>query len=294
MSITLSTSRLSVEVALPGEPPNTTFRFDRAGFITSVLLDGAHQFCTREPDNLSHPCSGGVGLCSEFKMDAAAREAPIGGRFIKPGVGLLTKTEESDYIFYKQYEAELFPITWEAGSDMVTFTTAPLACAGYALRQVKRLQVQDTTLTMTMLLENTGEREVELSEYCHNFVSIDALPLGPGYRLAFTRIKPQDGKLSPERNGTFTAGRNIFSFAAYNASAAMAYLRQDDILPGAPFSWELTHTASPASIRETVSFKPDTVAIWAVDHIISPEVFTRLRLRPGESASWTRTWTLNA
>jgi len=290
MSIMIRSERLAVEIALPGEEPNTTLRFDRAGFVTQVTLDGERTFCTREPDNLAHPCSGGVGLCSEFKADALAREVPVGGQFLKPGVGILTKTEEQDYIFYKRYQAELFRILVDRHPDAVTFVTEPLECNGYALRLTRLVHVEGTELTMTIQAANVGEKELELAEYCHNFVTIDHLPIGPNYRLTFSRIAPQHGKLSPGRNGTFTADRNTFSFAAYNPEAAMAYIAPEDILPGTPFYWELTNTGSPSRLRETDSFRPDAVAIWAIDHIISPEVFHRVMLKPGDMDTWSRNW----
>ncbi|MCE5260251.1 MAG: hypothetical protein LLG44_14510 [Chloroflexi bacterium] len=294
MSSTLATERLAIEIALPGEAPNTTFRFDRAGFITRVTLDGVHNFCTREPANLAHPCSGGVGLCSEYQANALAQEAQIGEQFLKPGIGLLTKTEAVDYIFYKQYQAELSRISIERHPDAVTFVAEPLPCRGYALRLTKQVKVEGTALTMTMQADNVGEWDIELNEYCHNFITIDGLPIGPGYCLEFNHIAPQDGKLTPEENGTFTTCGRVFSFSAYNPKAAMAYLAPEDILTDTPFYWELSHTASPARVRESDSFHPSAAAIWAIDHIISPEVFYRVALRPRENSTWARTWVFSA
>ncbi|MHB9032766.1 MAG: hypothetical protein ACYC6L_06935 [Anaerolineae bacterium] len=294
MSIVLTSTRLLVEVALPGEAPNTTFRFDRAGFISQVTLDGVHRFCTAEPANLAHPCSGGVGLCSEYQANALAQEAGIGEQFLKPGIGLFTKTESGDYIFHKRYEAELCPISWESSPDEIAFTTEPLPCRGYALRLFKTLSLHGTVLSMTMTVDNLGEKALEITEYCHNFITLDHLPLGPGYQLAFSGIAPQTGKLSPERNGTFTAQGKVFSFSAYNARAAMAHIAPEETLPGDSFAWELSHKASPARIREEDSFHPRGAAIWAIDHIISPEVFQCVMLQPGEKSSWARTWTFSA
>ncbi|MHB1354738.1 MAG: hypothetical protein ACYCZF_02040 [Anaerolineae bacterium] len=294
MSITLSSDRLVVEIALPGQEPNTTHRFDRAGFITQVTLDGRYQFCTREPDNLSHPCSGGIGLCSEYQMDTASKEAQIGAKFIKPGIGLLTKTEPNDYIFHKQYEVEPFPVSWEQCGNTINFTTEPIPCQGYALRLTKQIIVDGSTLKMTMKVSNVGEREIDLTEYCHNFITIDRLPIGPGYRLELYKIAVQDGKLTPENNGTFTGSGSGFSFTGYNPQAAMVHVQPEDILPNAPFYWELSNTGSPARIRETDSFTPDEVAVWSIDHIISPEVFHHITLQPSESSAWTRTWSFTA
>jgi hypothetical protein len=290
MSMLLSSDRLEVEIALPGQEPNTTHRFDRAGFITQVTLDGRYKFCTREPDNLEHPCSGGVGLCSEYQADAPAKEAQIGARFIKPGIGLFTKTEARDYIFHKRYQAELFPIVWEQQPGTITFVTEPIPCQGYALKLTKQIKIDGPILKMTMNVSNVGTREIDLVEYCHNFVTIDRLPIGPAYRLELHKIAVQDGRLSPEVNGTFTGSGSGFSFTGYNPLAAMAYVQSEDILPDRPFYWELSHANSPARIRETESFMPDEVAVWSIDHIISPEVFHHIALKPGASDTWSRSW----
>ena len=294
MCISLSSDRLGVEIVLPGQEPNTTNRFDRAGFITQVTLDGKYKFCTREPDNLTHPCSGGIGLCSEYQTDAPAREAQIGARFIKPGIGLLTKTEVRDYIFHKRYQAELFPISWEQHLESVTFVTEPIPCQGFALLLTKQIKVDGSILTMTMNASNVGAREIDLVEYCHNFVTIDRLPIGPAYRLDLHKIANQDGKLSPEVNGTFTGSGSGYSFTGYNPRAAMVHVKPADILPDVPFYWELSHANSLARIRETDSFIPDEVAVWSIDHIISPEVFHHLALKPGASETWSRFWSFNA
>ena len=68
---TLESSRLRLEIAEPGERPNTGFRFDRAGFIADVILDGGMHFGAAEPRNLIHPCSGGRGFCSEYRFDCS-------------------------------------------------------------------------------------------------------------------------------------------------------------------------------------------------------------------------------
>ncbi len=116
MSIILESDRLKVEITEPGVYPNTMTRFDRAGFVTQVTLDGRHQFCTREPTNVPHPPTGGVGLCSEFQSGEPALEAPMGAQFPKLGVGLLTKDLEGRYVFHHRYPCDPFPISFDAGT----------------------------------------------------------------------------------------------------------------------------------------------------------------------------------
>ena len=80
--ITIESNRLSVTIAEPNQECNTC-RFDRAGFITQVTLDGEYEFCTKE-----YGGTNGMGLCSEIKFDPLSVSAPVGGKFLKPGVGI--------------------------------------------------------------------------------------------------------------------------------------------------------------------------------------------------------------
>ena len=79
--ITLKSNRLRVRIAEPGEAPNQTHRFDRAGFISEIRLDDRISFCASEPENLSHPCTGGRGLCrsiAEALHDSVAEVILVG------------------------------------------------------------------------------------------------------------------------------------------------------------------------------------------------------------------------
>ncbi len=289
MKIILETERLKVEVAAPGESPNTTTRFDRAGFVTQVTLDNKYEFCTREPDNLSHPCTGGIGLCSEFKLQKPAQEAPLGAQFPKLGIGLLTKDLEGGYVHHHKYKYEPYDISFESTQTSVTFITEPNPCMGYAARQIKKLEVQGNQLTMTMSVENVGAESLDFTEYCHNFISIEHLPIGDNYHLGMS-IASQDEK-APKRGDALVGNGNGFTFKHYSNSPSMMIVNEEEINDDTPFIWKLTHKKSPAWISEEVSNKPAFVALWTIDHIISPEVMCSFEISPGQKATWTRKWT---
>lgn len=291
MSIVISSDRLRVEIAEPGVPPNTTTRFDRAGFVTQVTLDDKHQFCTREPDNLSHPCSGGYGLCSEFRCNEPVQEALMGGQFPKFGVGLLTKTLEGRYVFHHKYPCEPFAVSFEATESSVVFDTAPRECLGYALHATKRVDVAANQLLMTMTVENVGARPIAFGEYCHNFVTIDRLPLGPDCYLSMP-VALQDGKAAQSGEALMGKGHGV-GFCCYSNAASMFIMHSSEVISPARFSWKLTHRGTTASISETVSLLPARIMVWAIDHIISPEIVCNLEAAPGESVTWTRCWTFD-
>jgi len=289
MTIVIQSDRLRVEIAEPGIPPNTTTRFDRAGFVTQVTLDQTHRFCSREPDNLSHPSSGGYGLCSEFRSLEPALEAPMGAQFPKFGIGLLTKTLEGRYVFHHKYPCEPFAVSVEATASTVTFDTAPKECLGYAAHLTKVLSVAGNELTMTMTFENVGTRPIAFDEYCHNFITLDYLPIGPEYFLHMPVVN-QDGKLAKTGVALCGKGHGV-GFRCYSNEPSLLDIDRSEILGEAPFTWRLTHEKTPASISETVSVLPTRVIVWAIDHIISPEVVCHFEVAPGERVTWARRWT---
>jgi hypothetical protein len=289
MSIILNTERLHVEVAEPGEFPNITTRFDRAGFVTRIVLDNKYQFCTREPDNLTHPCSGGVGICSEFRLPEPAVRAKIGEQFPKPGVGLLTKEEDGGYTFHYKYKCDPFDVICERTESGIIFSTQPKPCMGYAIQQTKKLLAVGNSLLMIMTLKNVGEREIEFDEYCHNFLSIEHLPIGEEYYLSMPVIS-QDGK-SPKRGEALVGRGNGFTFKCYSNCASIIGVEEQEITSDLTFSWKLTHRNSTAWVSEEVSRKPSRVVVWSIDHIISPEVICRFSIVPGQKEIWTRKWT---
>ena len=290
---------MRVEIAEPAEAPNTGCRFDRAGFITEIVLDGSTWFCASEPKNLNHSSSGGRGLCNEYQCDVY-HEAQTGEYFPKFGVGLMRKEAEEKYLFHKQYaDVKPFTVDSKAAPASVVFTTKPEACLGYALLCCKTIAVQGNTLRMDVEIRNDGERNTEISEYCHNFISIAGMAIGPDYKLEF----PALGKKSAEKEALTGRdgeklhasgdGRN-FTYSEFNAKAAGFSVDLGGVDPGSPFSWRLTNSAAKASVEETDDFIPARVFVWAVDHIVSPEIFYHCIVKPGESVKWTRRWNFNA
>ena len=130
--ITLKSNCLRVEIAQPGEHPNDGVRFDRAGFITEVVLNNERQFCANEPKNLVHPSTGGRGLCCEQMLDLS-NQVSAGEQYPKFGVGLILKETDEPYVFYKKYQIDYFPVEYTATETTVEFKTDAIPCMGYAV-----------------------------------------------------------------------------------------------------------------------------------------------------------------
>lgn len=290
--IVLRNTHLRVEIAEPGEHPNDGVRFDRAGFITEVVLNNERHFCANEPKNLSHPSTGGRGLCCEMMLDLSS-EAKVGEQYPKFGVGLIRKESDEPYVFFGNYQIDYFPVNVACTETEAEFRTEPLPCMGYALRQWKKISVDGCRVITQWKLENVGEKPVALEEYCHNFLSIDGMAISPDYVLDIPGLEDQGNEPKLYR-GTghelnligdgcgFTFARAEPTVFEYPAKVAVQ---------SAPFGWKLSHKGAKAYVEGEESYAPVRVNVWGTDHLISPEFIQHLALKPGETAQWSRTMT---
>lgn len=292
--ITLKSNCLRVEIAQPGEHPNDGVRFDRAGFITEVVLNNERQFCANEPKNLVHPSTGGRGLCCELMLDLS-NQVSAGEQYPKFGVGLILKETDEPYVFYKKYQIDYFPVEYTATETTAEFKTAAIACMGYAVNQWKRILVEENRLTVEYRLENVGEKTVDLEEYCHNFLTIDGMAISPDYVLEMPDL-PDQGSAPLRYLGTgheqnlIGCGRGL-TFAEAKPDVFEAPAKVSGAQPKTPFIWKLSHKGARAYVMGEDSYFPTRVNIWGTDHLISPEFIQRIVLAPGEQAAWSRTLT---
>ncbi|MDR1204880.1 MAG: hypothetical protein LBL26_05280 [Peptococcaceae bacterium] len=294
--ITLHSDRLRVELPEPGERPNDRTRFERAAYISEVVLDGAIQFAANEPKNLAHPPTGGRGLCCECRTDYSA-SAEIGGYFPKFGVGLIRKTDDQPFIFHRRYDnVQMFPIRYDHSEDTATFVTEPISCMGYALRTQKTVRVRGNVLTVDAAAENLGEKDIEFIEFCHNFLSVDGMALGPAYRIAFPTLRDFGQRRMTDINGALCSLRQDgkgFTYCEF--SAGVSHISVDlSGMTQAPFTWRMSNDIAKAYVEAAESFHPAWLEIWSIDHIISPEAFQRRLLEPGKAHNWKRTWRFEA
>lgn len=283
----IRSERLKVEIAEPGVFPANTSRFDWCGFINSVRLDDTYEFCAAEPTNLVHPSTGGVGLCNEYLCPEYCDEVSVGEKFIKFGIGLFKKPDKEKYCFYRKYEIDPFQMTWNAKEHEILFYTEPAEGQTAGMRQVKRICVDDNELTMEVEIENTGMRDLEMEEFCHNFLTIEGKKTGPEYELDI-RCLEGAGAMKAEN---FFGMDGRFSYKKYCEKAELMQIGAEKIrkLSGV-YEWTLKNKTSPVTVRCEEDFCPSRIDIWTIDHIISVETFYPVSLKPGETTKWTRKW----
>ena len=283
----IENDRLEVEIAEIGDYRGS--RFDWTGFITQVRLkDGGHTFCVPE-SRIAGQGTGGSGLSNEFGLFKAIgyEDAAVGEGFPKLGIGILTRTDEEDYNFFKAYPIEPFEVDIKQDVDRIRYRVLPKDCRGYAAELEKTISLQDQVLTIDYRLTNTGAKPIETHEYIHNFIGIDDYPIGPDYTLRL----PKDALgLEPASEYTNSLLRVNGSQISWNDDSVREfYFKLPNMTDaGYPWYWEVKHVPSGVGVRESGSFAPLLMAVWGKGHVVSPEAFIDIRVKPGDSLDWTR------
>ncbi|MHA6531554.1 hypothetical protein [Paenibacillus sp. BAC0078] len=287
MGYKLSNGILTVDIADVGAYNGS--RFDWTGFITQVTLEqGEHTFCV--PESLvPGEGSGGIGLCNEFGISRAIGydDAPVGGWFPKPGVGLLQKQNRDPYSFAHDYKVQPFTTQVEGDTHAVTYTVQTMECGGYGMRLSKTLSLFKDQLKIAYELENTGTRPFQTEEYIHNFIGIDGNKTGKDYELRVPGIL------------AIEAAESDYTTNLLQVSGDRLGWREEPDRPfycmlggweqaEAGFNWELLHKPSGTGVRESGDFQVARMALWGERHVISPEVFVNISLLPRQSECWCR------
>jgi hypothetical protein len=287
MTIKLSSTRLSVELATPGGRYRGS-RFDWTGFITQVTLDNRHRFCCAEAEG----GSDGAGLCNEFGIFSAIGydDAAPGEWFPKLGVGLLQRTDENPYSFQRSYPVNPFPIQVSTTAPgQAILKSDPLECNGFAVRLEKRVSVIENSLVIGYRLENVGQREVITEEYAHNFMRIDDHDIDLGYQLR-TTVPVDCNGWSQEAGAVSRGGRVLWQ----QRPLGEFYHRVGELSAANHRMWQLRHEPSGVWVQEETDVPWCAFSLYGTPAGLSPEAFIAIRIIPGQTYCWSRHYTFGS
>lgn len=288
MAHILKNKNLEIHVDLPAENYNFS-RFDWTGKIVEVKFQNIH-LSSIESTDCQNEHYFGKGFYNEFGIDTALGfdETNIGGWFHKIGVGLLKK-DDSQYLFSKNYEIKPAEFKIISKSNRLLISCKSKAINGYSYLLKKEIELQENSFTIKYCLQNTGEKDIITDEYVHNFTGINKELIGNNYILNFPfELKPElfVEIVNPEQK--VDIGQNDIKF---NSSPKKEFFFSN--LTGSKnvvAQWELKNLKSKIGISETGSFQTNKVNLWGTKHVISPELFFNIFIKPGQSTEWSRNY----
>jgi hypothetical protein len=282
-NIKIKSSVLTVEISKPGTFYSGS-RFDWTGFITQITLNGKHHFCVDE-SLIKGFGTGGRGLCNEFGIHEPIgyEEARVGECFPKLGIGLLEKKSDEPYDFFEAYAISPYEVDVKSDANRVSFMSKSCSCRGYAARLQKNIEIIDNRMEIHYTLENTGDKTLDTTEYVHNFVSIDDADIGPHNRLSFS--------FELTGNNVPDVFRVMGNSIEWRRIPDKEFYWTPRGFEGHSSSWwRLENKNTGVGMQETCSFPVLKAAIWGKTHVVSPEMFIHLLLKPGEVKTWTRSY----
>ena len=290
MAHILRNKNLEIFIDLSNENYNSS-RFDWTGKITEVKYRDIPVSVTEKADGQNENLFG-RGFYNEFGIEKALGfdEAEIGGWFHKIGVGLLKK-DDSQYLFSKSYQIEPAEFKTLCEPNRLLISCRPKVVNGYSYLLRKEITLHESGFTIQYYLENTGEKDIVTNEYVHNFTAMDRDLIGENYTLKFPfQLQPElfDETVNQEQKVDVT-GYEIRFKGTPEEQFFFSNLSGSETVDA---QWELINFEKGIGIRETGNFQTDKVNLWGWKHVISPELFFTIDLKPGQSTEWRRNYIL--
>ncbi|MBT8288391.1 MAG: hypothetical protein KJO00_10245 [Bacteroidia bacterium] len=283
---------LEIHIDSPDEGYNFS-RFDWTGKIGTVKFKNAFLTVTEKIDGRAEHLYG-KGFCNEFGIDNALGfdDAKNGDWFHKIGIGLLRKNGDV-YDFNNTYEIKPARFKTTVESEKLIIECFSDDYNGYSYVLKKEISINKNKFSIKYLLKNTGEKDIVTDEYNHNFMAMDKELMGPDYKMRFSfQLKPgQFGEaVNPEQK--IVMGPDMLTFnGTPEEQFFYSNISGDELVDP---EWELINLRNKLRIRESVSFQTNKINLWGWKHVICPELFIRLSINPGQSAEWSRYYTIDS
>ena len=259
-------------------------RFDWSGVIYELSYVGHDYFGEWNPTRDPKLHDAITGPVEEF-MQIGYDEAPVGGEFLRIGIGGLRKATDAPYERYGYYEFSN-PGKWtvHTAQDHVMFTHELNDVAGYSYlyEKIVRLVKDRPELVIEHTLRNTGQKDIQTSTYNHNFFTMDHHPTGPDIvvRFAFPVIVAREDSLI-RMNGQQVEYLRVLA-PTETASLGVQGLR-DSV---EDYDFRIENLKTGAGVRFTGDKPILRIVYWSCGTTVCPEPFIALDIKPGESFSW--------
>lgn len=295
--VSLRSGGLRLDVSVPDEASGfyRGTRFDRAGVFERIEYDGV-VFSGRwydVHDPYRHDCL--TGPVEEFSQCGYELAAP-GGVFLKPGVGILRREDDSPYDWF-----HLYPVvdggkrSIEASEKSVVFRQV-LDASGYGYDYRKSIVLGDEpgTFCIDHILANSGAGTLSGFVYNHNFFTLGGRGTGPWSEIDFPFIPA--GIWREEYDSVAVEGCG-FRFARPLESGETVYMGDIRSASGeGRYSFRVSSGLLPSSsvekgVRASVEVSSDAqlhhAVFWGINRIACIEPYIQYSISPGRTFRWT-------
>ena len=260
-------------------------RFDWSGIIPELKFQGHDYFGEWNPvrdPKLHDAISGPV---EEF-MQIGYDEAPVGGEFLRIGIGGLRKATDAAFERFGYYEFSN-PGKWtiNKAKDHLVFTHQIDDVAGYSYLYQKtvRLVKDKPEMILEHTLKNTGKKAIATSVYNHNFFTIDYQPTGPDLVVKFA-FPITVARESPLLRINEHQVEFVRVFEPKETAQLVGVQGFSD--NANDYDFRIENRKTGAGVRITGDKPITRIVFWACNTTACPEPYIDFDIQPGESFSW--------
>lgn len=266
-------------------------RFDWSGVVYSLKSQGHEYFGEWQQSDdpyLHDRITGPVEEYTTTDKGLGYDEAPVGGSFVRIGVGALTKPEEDDFDRFKTYEVHDYG-EWfvERGPNWIEFVHELIdARSGYGYRLTKRMTLTPgkPELVIDHTLTNLGRRRIVTSVYNHNFFVLDGQPTGPEFSVEF----PFDIAADRDLKGLArTSGPSLIYTENIPTGDNIIALLSGYGDTAADHAFTIENREVKAGVRLAGDKPLSRLLFWSPDTTLCPEPYIDIRVDVGQADRWT-------
>jgi len=264
-------------------------RFDWSGVIYSLTYRGHEYFGEwfEKHDPLIH--DGITGPVEEFRTNEKGLgydEAPVGGRFIRIGVGEVEKPQEDDYEWtqtYKVVNAGQWNVTTKNNS--IEFRQTLNSATGYSYVYTKRITLPagKPVMLIAHTLRNTGKKTIETNQYNHNFFMIDNAPSGPDFTVGFHYAPRPTHDL---QGLVGIVGNQIVYHRELSPTESVFSTLNGHSGKTRDYDITIDNNKTGAGVHITSNIPLSKMNFWTIRTTICPEPFVDLVIPPGQQKRW--------
>ena len=286
-------------------------RFDHAGMLQQLTYAGHSfydpwfdkfdpkvlDFAYQGESIVAGPATKVTGPVEEFITDSGGPlgfdEAPVGGTFVKIGVGVLRKPDDAKYDHDRVYEL-VEGAKWDvkATPTSVEFTQQVMdktSGFGYVYRKTVRLVPGTSQMAIEHSLKNIGSKGIETRVYDHNFMVLDHQPTGPDFTIHFPFdikiTRPGDATLGAVNGGTISylkqlGGQDRFGMGIGGFSDKAA-----------DYDITIKNSKVKAQVEITGDRPLESASLFSIRSVVAIEPYVRLSISQGQETTWKYVYT---
>jgi len=265
-------------------------RFDWSGVVGCLTYKGHNYFGVWFPHYDPYLHDAITGPVEEFRTENGGlhyQQAKPGELFVKVGVGVLRRIDDSPFKFTAPYPlVDGGKWTVRTKRDGVSFRQQLKSSLGIAYDYKKnlRLDKHQPLLILEHELKNTGTETIDTEVYNHDFFMIDNTPTGPDMIVRF----PFEPKADPALgSGARIDGREIvYEQELQTGQTAGGYLTgfSSNV---SDFDFFVENHKTGVGVEQTGSLPISKIYFWSIRTTICPEAYVHLKILPGQTAHWT-------